>query len=92
MCPLGLFCCLRGVLGLLAPVHRCGRSQLDIVALHKVKPTLPNMAFPTTLTFPEWQMYYNPHPDSNVNGVALVVKNTLDPFVKRGPDTTAKRF
>ena len=67
-------------------------TQLDIVALQEVKATFPNMASLTTPTFPKWQMYYNPHPDGNVNGVALVVENTLDPFVKRGPDTTPKRF
>ena len=26
VCPLGVLCCVRGVLGLLAPVHRCARS------------------------------------------------------------------
>ena len=26
VCPLGVFCCVYGVLGLLAPVHRCARS------------------------------------------------------------------
>ena len=26
VCPLGVFCCVCGVLGLLAPVHRCARS------------------------------------------------------------------
>ena len=31
LCPLGVFCCVYGVLGLLAPVHRCVRS-VDCVA------------------------------------------------------------
>ena len=66
--------------------------QLDIVALQEVKPTFPNITSATTLTFPEWQMYCNPHPNGNVNGVAIVVRNTLDPFVKQGPDKALELF
>ena len=69
-----------------------GDMWLDIVALQDVKPTFPSITSATTLMFPEWQMYYNPHPDGNVNGVAILVRNTVDPMVKRCPDRTPDLF
>ena len=66
--------------------------QLDVAALQEVKRTFCNITSATTLTFPELQMYYNPHPDGNVNGVPILVRNTLDPFVKRRPNKTSALF
>ena len=34
--------------------------RLDFVALKEAKPTFHNITSATTLTFPEWQMYYTP--------------------------------
>ena len=59
---------------------------------YRKEPTFPNVTSAATLTFSEWPMYYYPHPGGNVNGVAPLVKNTLDPFVKRGPDKTPDLF
>ena len=49
-------------------------DMLDVVLLQEVDPIFPNITPATTLTFSEWQIYYNPHLDGNVNGVAILVK------------------
>ena len=66
--------------------------RLDIVVPQEVNPTFSNITSATTLVFPQWQIYYNPHPDGNVNGVAILVRNTVDPFMKRGADKTPNLF
>ena len=66
--------------------------QLDIVVPQEVNPTFPNITSATPLTFAEWQTYYNPHPNGDVNGVAILVKNTLDSVVKRGLDKAPELF
>ena len=35
---------------------------------------------------------YTPHPESSVIGVGILVRITLDPFVKRGPHKTPALF
>ena len=55
--------------------------RLYIVGLQEVKPTFPNIEAATTLTFPEWQIYYHPHPSGTINGVAFLVRNSMDHFV-----------
>ena len=56
--------------------------RLDIVGLQEVKPTFPNIEAATTLTFPEWQIYYHPHPSGTIQQVAFPVRNTVDRFVR----------
>ena len=73
-------------------VQLVNNLQLSIVALQEVNLTFPNITSATTPTFREWQMYYNLHPNGNVNGLAILVKNTLDPFVKRGPHKARELF
>ena len=63
---------------LLSDIH------LDIVGLQEVKPTFANIEATTALTFPEWQIYYHPHPSGKANKVAFLVRNTVDHFVLRG--------
>ena len=66
--------------------------RLDIVGLQEVKPTFPNIEAATTLTFPEWQIYYHPHPSGTVNGVAFLVRNTMDHFVLKDGNQRASLF
>ena len=56
-------------------------EDADTIGLQEVKPTFPNIEAATTLTFPEWQIYYHPHPSGTINGVAFLVRNTVDHFV-----------
>ena len=66
--------------------------RLDIVGLQEVKPTFPNIQAATTLTFPEWQIYYHPHPSGTINGVAFLVRNTMDHFVLKDGNQRASLF
>ena len=63
--------------------------KLDVVAMQEVKPTFPSITAATTLAFPERQMYSNQHPSGTVNGVAFLVRKTLDPYVQKSanPDS-----
>ena len=56
-------------------------KHLDIMGLQEVKPTFPNIGVGTTLTFPEWQIYYQPHPFRTINGVVVLIGNTVGHFV-----------
>ena len=66
--------------------------RLHIVGLQEVKPTFPNIEAATTLTFPEWQIYCHPHPSGTINGVAFLVRNTMDHFVLKDGNQRASLF
>ena len=62
------------------------------LSAYGVKPTFPKIEAATTLTFPEWRIYYHPHPSRTTNGVAFLVRNTVAHFVVKDGNQSASLF
>ena len=64
-------------------VQLLSNMKLDFVALQEVKPTFPNITCATTLAFPEWEMYCNPHTGGMINGVTFLVRQIVGTVVHK---------